>query len=388
MTAKKIGIITKIDPNHGSCLFDRSIYESIKQGNKEWEVEVAGNPLCRTRLLELLRAVKPSKGIPLYNLTRHIHLSRYSHSTLNRHDLITFPAYQITTREICKRQYSALIMSKVLWDITNDKSFPTFPNTYWPSREISAVKIAYGISGHRTDLSLLRSIKDRIRQNLEDYQLIGVRDDMTQAMMAETGVDKIVPVERISDPAFLCTSVEIDLPALLARFGISSEKPVLGMLFYGKPQLAQAIADHYHLKGYQLLNFNMFNPYADINIGHLVDPDEWAALFSILSFCITDRFHGSVYCIRESVPFVSIEPVKPKTLLNSKIFSLLKEFDLTDQSYFDPFQADFSISEFLSNCDDLEINWGRDLRESLQNTLEVSNKVHLDFVNRMLNLLD
>jgi hypothetical protein len=388
MTAKKIGIITKIDPNHGSCLFDRSVFESIKQGNKYWEVEVVGNPLCRTRLLELLRAVKPSGGIPLFNLNRHIHLSRYSHSTLKRHDLITFPGYQITTREICKRQYSALIMSKVLWDVTYDRAFPKFPNTYWPSREISAVKIAYGISGHRTDLSLLGSIKDQVRQNLEDYRLIGVRDDMTEVMMAETGVDKIVPVERVSDPAFLCKTIEIDLPALLSRFAISNEKPVLGMLFYGKPQLAQAIAAHYHHKGYQLLNFNMFNPYADINIGHLVDPDEWAALFSILSFCITDRFHGSIYCIREKVPFVAIEPVKPKTLLNSKIFSLLKEFDLKIQSYFDPYNPDFSISEFLSKCDDLEKNWGRDIRGELQNELERKNKAQQDFVNRMLNLLN
>lgn len=388
MTAKKIGIITKIDANHGSCLFDRSVYESMKQGNQEWEIEVVGNPFCRTRLLELLRTVKPNSSIPFYNLKRFLRLARYSKTTLNIHSLITIPGYKSITREIRDRQYSTLIMSKVIWDITYDKNFPEFPNAYWPSREISAVKIAYGVSGYRTDLSLLRSIKDQVRQNLEDYRLIGVRDDLTQAMMAETGVDKIVPVERISDPAFLCRSKEIDLPALLERFGISREKPVLGMLFYGKPRLAQAIAAHYHQRGYQLLNFNMFNPYADINIGHLVDPDEWAALFSSLSFCITDRFHGSIYCIREKVPFVAIEPVKLKTLLNSKIFSLLKEFDLTDPCYFDPYQADFSIPDFLSKCDDLEKNWNRDLRDNLQNKLEISNKAQLDFVSRMINLIN
>ena len=383
MNIKKIGIITKIDQNHGSCLFDRSVFETIKHGNREWEVEVVSNPLCRTRLLELVRALKPNSSIPLYNLKRYSLLTKYSNTTLNRHDFLTLPGYQNLTNEINKRGYSALIMVKVIWDITYDKKFPKFPNTYWPSEKIKAVKIAYGISGYRTDLELLRSIKDKVRHKLADYRMIGVRDDITQVMMAETGVDKVVPVERITDPAFLCRSVEVDLRALFSRSGISREKPILGMLFYGKPALSRAIADHYHQKGYQILNFNMFNPYADINIGHLVNADEWAALFSSLTFCITDRFHGSVYCIRESVPFVAIEPVKPKTLLNSKIFSLLKDFDLTNQCYFDTYETGFSIAEFLSLCDDLENNWARDLRVDLLKKLEIKNNEQLDFVNRM-----
>jgi hypothetical protein len=54
-------------------------------------------------------------------------------------------------------------------------------------------------------------------------------------------------------------------------------------------------------------------------------------------------------------------------VLNSKIYSLLKEFDLIDPCYQDPYDARFTIAEFLDTCDELERNW----------TATFSRKIHL-----------
>jgi polysaccharide pyruvyl transferase WcaK-like protein len=157
----------------------------------------------------------------------------------------------------------------------------------------------------------------------------------------------------------------------------------VGLLFFGKPQLSKAVVDHYHARGYKTINFSMYNPFADINIGHRVDPDEWVALFRTLSFCITDRFHGTVFCLREGIPFVSIEPFQPKTLLNSKIYSHLKEFDLIDPCYQDTYNARFSVSELLATCDNLERNWSEEFSTKIQHLVRAKNEHQIKFLRKI-----
>lgn len=387
MTLKKIGIITKIDPNHGSCIFDRSLFELISNSHKDGKVDILEYPFSRSRIIELLRAMKISKGVPFYNLSRHIRLAEYSRNTVSRKNLFAFPTYREITQRLEKQGYDVVIPSKVLWNITYDRKFPPFPNFYWPSEELSAIKIAYAISGHRTDLELFRKIKDKVKNNLETYKLIGVRDDMTQIMMEEAGVDRLVPVMRVTDPSFLYKPKKIDLNELLSRFSIRPDIPIIGLLIYGKPQLSAAIRTHYHAKGYQVVNFNMNNPFADFNIGHLVDPDEWVALFKSLSFCITDRFHGLVFCLREGIPFTSIEPSKPKTLLNSKIYSLLKEFELTESCYFDTYTDAFSVPDFLARCDQLERIWSTEFFQTVQFRVSEKNEAQREFAKKVIELI-
>lgn len=379
----KIGIITKVEANHGSCIFDRSLFELLEKNLPGSNIEVLFNPFCKTRLFELLRTLKIHRQIPFFNLLRRMRLSQYSMKTINKVVLEAFPSYGEIINRFEKEEFDVIIPSKVVWDITPDYRFPPFPNFYWPSEKLKAQKFAYAISGHRTDLVLFRQLLDEVRVKLAPFKMIGVRDDMTQVMMEESGVDKIVPVTRIADPAFLYEAPGIDLPKLLMRLKIRQDRPWAGLLFYGKPQISKAVVDYYHARGYQTINFSMYNPFADINVGHLVDPDEWVALFRTLSFCITDRFHGTVFCLREGTPFVSIEPFRPKTLLNSKIYSLLREFDLIDPCYQDPYNTRFSISEFLDTCEKLEHDWSKEFSTIIQLKVLEKNELQLEFMKNI-----
>lgn len=274
-----------------------------------------------------------------------------------------------------------------MWNITEETS-SSIPNINWLPEKIKAKKIAYAISGHLSDLNSIKNKKEMIYSTLSRFQLIGVRDKITQIMMEETGVDKSVPVHRISDPAFLYSSKKIDLNTLLIKYKISTSSPILGLLYYGKADLTKKICSHYHKRGYQIINFNMFNPFADINIGHLVDPDEWAALFNILSYCITDRFHASVFCIKENVPFISIDPFKPKTILNSKIFNLLEEFELIDTCYQDIYDENFNYRKFIDKCSVLESSWKNEISEKVRARLTIQKEnqfIFLALVQQAIN---
>ena len=117
---KKIGIITKVDANHGSCIFDRSLTALLEKNLPGSKVEVLIDPFCRTRPFELLRALKINRQIPFYNLRRHIRLGQYSRKTVNRAVLAAFPSYSEIMLRLERENFDVIIPSKVVWDVTTD----------------------------------------------------------------------------------------------------------------------------------------------------------------------------------------------------------------------------------------------------------------------------
>ncbi len=373
----KLRLLTKlssIDINHGSSLFDLAFYDLFKKTFPFADIKYYEPYLPSTKRYELLRAFKLHKKIPFYNLQRYWKLTQFGRRNLNFERLGSLRQNNTASmvEEINKQKPDAVIVGKVIWDIVQDWKLPEFPNILWLSPDINAIKIAFAVSGHRTDLNHFRKVSTKILEVLRSYALIGVRDNLTLEILVEAGVDRYVPVVKILDAAFRYQHPTFDLPSLQTRFQIDPDRPKLGLLMYGKPELSKSIAEHYQQKGYQVINFNMFNPFAERNIGHLVDPHEWAALFQCLSFCVTDRFHASIFCIRSSVPFVAIEPSKPKSLANSKIYDLLNDFSLLD-CYQDPFKTGFQTENILEVCKTVQNNWSSsllpDCREKLQEHL-------------------
>jgi Polysaccharide pyruvyl transferase len=240
----KIGIMTSIETNHGSCVFNTSLYNLIKSLNLENSVQLVDFINSKSQLRELLRSLKIHKKIPFYNLQRAITLSRYNISATPIHYLNSLKSYENTCEELASSKYSTLIVAKVMWDISNNSKYK-FPNAFWLSNKIHVPKIAYAISGHRTDLEVFRKYKKQVLDILSSYQLIGVRDNMTQVMMEEAGVNKVTPVFRLSDPAFLFEPKHIEPETLLKRYKISANRPLLGLLYYGKDSISVNICEHY-----------------------------------------------------------------------------------------------------------------------------------------------
>jgi len=368
-----------MDANHGSCIFNVSLNNLIKNLDSQNEVQFVDFLNTGYRLNEIFRTLKIHKAIPFYNFQRYLTLNHVTQENLSIEKIINLHNREGLSEDLNAREFDTLIAGKVIWEVSDDSLF-RFPNIFWMSKRINAKKIAYAVSGHLTNLETFRQHKKQVFDILCDYRLIGVRDKMTQIMMEEAGIDKVLPVFHITDPAFLYEQKPVDSNALFAKFGISKERPILGMLYYGKEKVSEKVCKHFHQKGYQILNFNMLNPYADLNIGHLVDIDEWVELIKHLDFCITDRFHVSVFCLRENIPFVAIEPYPPKTLLNSKIFSLLESFKVENTLYQDTYQENFDVDQFLYKCDELKANWNAELSKEIQAMLEVNNGQQKEFL--------
>lgn len=131
---------------------------------------------------------------------------------------------------------------------------------------------------------------------------------------------------------------------------------------------------------------SMFNPYADINLGHLLTPYEWAETFRYLSFCVTDRFHGTIFCLMASKPFIAIEPFAPESLKNSKIYCLLKDFGMTEY-YFNTYRYDFKIPDFIAQAEALRTSWNNETEIKVAIKIMEMRQRNLDFIQRMKQFL-
>ena len=98
--------------------------------------------------------------------------------------------------------------------------------------------------------------------------------------------------------------------------------------------------------------------------------------------CITDRFHGTIFCLKNQIPFISLEKEAHLPRSQRKIFDLLSDFDLTS-CYADPQDDNFTISGFLNHAHEVETNWESEFRPSLPAKLEAMRARHLDFVGRL-----
>ena len=382
---KSISVLTTIEANHGSCVFDYSLNTILKKFLPSHQVRFIKYQPWRRAFNEFLRTLKPNMKIPLYNILRYQRLMTFEYENLGI-DRIPYGPYSITVNRLIKKQYDVIIAGKVIWDLTHFRLIQKFPNLFWLSEKIPAVKIAYAVSGHRTNMDMLKKIREDVKRILCTYALIGVRDDLTMQMMVEAGVDKHVTVLKVPDPAFMYEAKPLDMNFLLKKYNITTDRPIIGLLLFGKPELSAAVCRHYRAKGYQIVNFNMFNPFVDINLGHLIDPFEWAALFKSLTFCITDRFHCSVFCIKYNIPFVAIEPYEPRTLLNSKVYDLLKEFGLTE-CYQNTYAPEFDLPGFLSVCVQIEDNWQTDFHDRVAQKAiegEERNKAFIKLIQELI----
>jgi len=186
---------------------------------------------------------------------------------------------------------------------------------------------------------------------------------------------------------FSLKTKKIDIHRLLQRHGLDPQRPIFGLLLYGQKELSRAVSDHYRRKGYQVLNFNMLNPYADFNLGHKVDPFEWAALFASLNCCLTDRFHCSIFNIREGIPFVGIEPYATRSPLHSKIYDLLCHFGLQD-FFQNPYDPAFHLEELIDTMEQAEKHWQVSCLAGIQTQLAEDCKIKNEFFNHLQTVIE
>ena len=90
------------------------------------------------------------------------------------------------------------------------------------------------------------------------------------------------------------------------------------------------LADKLRDLGYKVVA-TAYNPYADICLD-TIDAIEWAGVFPLMDLIVTERFHDSVFALRNCKPVIAIDWDKDRFASegDSKTYRILEDYKLTD----------------------------------------------------------
>ncbi len=369
-------------PNNGAFLFTYSLLELLQQEFDEFDVKILNYKSNRLAIYEYLKRFKFFQRIPLFYMTRARIWRKQLEIYFKLDSDIPHFAGEKKLQEYFSNKYDALVVGMDTWCIINGTERPKFPNIYWLPEKSSIPKIAYGISAYHSNIDLIQNSAKKIETYLNDFDIIGVRDRFTYELVQKYRSRSDGLVEMIPDPTFTYESVDSGVVSKLQSLGIDLNCPTLGLLFFGDDLLSNEILTHYKDKGYQILAMSMYNAIADYNLGHVLTPFEWAETFRYLSFCISDRFHGTIFCLINQIPFICLEKERSLPRNQSKIYDLLVSFGL-ETCYQNPADENFEINSFLAHADEIEATWEHTFKPGITPKIDAKKEEHAQFIRKM-----
>ena len=195
--------------------------------------------------------------------------------------------------------------------------------------------------------------KDELKEVAAKAEFIGLRDKLT----IDYFVNKLgISSERIvkqPDPSYFLDITKFKLSAGQKRRLKAGKKYALYNFLSNFP-LRKELADAIKNLGYTLVSTS-YNPYADISLD-TVDAYEWAGVFPLMDVVVTERFHDSVFALRNCKPVIAIDwdPARFSKGGDSKTLRILQDYGLEHLHFNLCNCTDFSpVIESLKNIDQL-----------------------------------
>lgn len=368
--------------NYGAFLFAYSLLRLLQADLTPADVKIIDYRSPRLAIYESLKRFKIFQSIPLFYNRR----SRLWQEMTRRYlDLDTnFPRFasQKELQRYWGEYYNGLVVGMDVWCLTHGTERPLFPNIYWLPEKIGIPKVAYGVSGYNSNRSLIDRHRNEITSYLNDFDIIGARDRFTLEMVLKHRTRTTGLVAQVPDPAFLYKIKPTGIREKLVQVGIDFNRPILGLLLFGNARFSEVIQQYYHTRGYQIIGLSMYNPKVDLNLGHILTPFEWAEIFRLCTFCITDRFHGTIFCLKNRIPFISLEKDNHLPPSQSKILDLLSSFDLTC-CYQKPQEDGFYFSDFFAIAQEIECSWEQTFKPGILPKIGTIQEQHWAFMKEM-----
>lgn len=195
--------------------------------------------------------------------------------------------------------------------------------------------------------------KDDLREVAAKAEFIGLRDNLTvDFFVNKLGIDKERIVKQ-PDPSYFLDIKKFKLSSAQQARLKKGEKYVLYNFMSNFP-LRKELADALRRIGYTVVS-TAYNPYADISLD-TIDAYEWAGVFRLMDVIVTERFHDSVFGLRNECPVVAIDwdPARFSKGGDSKTLRILEDyghehlhFNLCDKIDFSP------VVEAVKNIENL-----------------------------------
>lgn len=234
---------------------------------------------------------------------------------------------------INRQHYDYVIVgSDEVWKILDRKYARQFPNIYWLPETLTAKRIASAASANGSNPKLLekKEIQEKVKTIVEGFEAIAVRDQYTFDFIHRLGVS--TPLYQVPDPTFGVDWKADGVKEKLQKVGVDfSRKRFALNLSSNNPEFAKAseqIQQYAKQHNIQLVGIGQYNKYCELNFSDVLNSLEWATCYQYFDFCVTDRFHSTIFSIKNHIPFLVIESNKKyPTAHKGKIVDLLSKMD-------------------------------------------------------------
>ena len=329
---KKIGILTYFrDENAGTFLQAYAMQGLIRNRWPDHHVELidcsdrAERFRFRKGHLHLKRLLEEFRHYRVFRRSRKRYLALGPTRTVS-HDA------QALINGIAQQDYDLVIVgSDTVFDVyrrgTLTESLPTL--MFWLGPEIKAKKVAFAVSSSALEVDRIdATLQERLRDRINAFDLVGVRDEATQHLIQGLGFRGRSKLHGVPDPTFGLDIDETGIGLWLARKGVNPGRTAMLVNLPWRWGPCRGIIKHFRVRGIQVVSPG-YNPYADVC---LLDysPFEWAGMYRHFRLTVTDRYHGSIFSLRGACPVVAVDLAQQRVTSRglSKTYCLMRDFGL------------------------------------------------------------
>ncbi len=191
-------------------------------------------------------------------------------------------------------------------------------------------------ANYKRNTKVIASLKPCV----EKVKFIGLRDNLTINLFLD---ELQIPNNKLvkqPDPTYLLDVGQFKLSKYYSRklknkrIAICNFNPLCPF----RLELCNLLRE----KGYFVIS-TTYSPYVDLSID-TVDATEWAGIFPLVDLVITERFHDSVFALRNCKPVIAVDWNRDRFSAegDSKTYRILEDYELTD--------FHFNFSENIDMC--------------------------------------
>jgi polysaccharide pyruvyl transferase WcaK-like protein len=284
---------------------------------------------------------------------------------------------------INRQNYDFVIVgSDEVWKVLNKKYARQFPNIYWLPKELKAKRIASAASANGSNLKLIqeKDVRDKINEIVSGFKAIGVRDQLSFDLI--NSINKDLNLYQVPDPTFGIAFNADGVKEKLVKAGVDFKRERIALNLSTNikefERVSKQFYDYAKLNNIQLVGIGQYNKYCSVNLTDSLNSIEWATCYQYFDFCVTDRFHSTIFSLKNRTPFLVVETQrKYPTAYKGKVFDLLSKINKSNHFLFYDETVDYIevYKKLTSEFDKESISailekLKSDFREHLKNAIE------------------
>lgn len=323
----KIGILTyQYSHNYGAFLQGYALTMHLRKLFPNEKIELINFNTCDSE--HIYKSTIKSRNIKamFYKYKRYCMFKKNQKNLpQSQKKLVTNDIYKFN--KFINKKYDLIIVgSDEVWKLD---SFRNFPNQYWLPN-YNGKKISYAASS-RTNQKIIsdNNYDKKIYEYLNDFEYVGVRDDMTKNMVESLNIKN---VHINCDPTFLYNfnfSKKNGEKILKEKFKIDTSKKTIGFMVEDKKIIKEIKKKYCNTYNY----ISLYNYEKELKNYASLSPFEWIDVISALDLFVTAYFHGVCFSIITGTAFIAVEKNDYTSKEESKIHDLLSSINLLDNYY-------------------------------------------------------